>query len=947
MSGTNSATKLPALLTPAVSIGSGTGYKSRQDSSPPHESKDTLPQIAPKPEVPEADEEHQGHGHGSILTSSKASIDQYLLELVDPFHKGLVRFIDFAWLHVRLMYYNGRNASIQERLQSLGGTYPQQVFRKYDVDQDNHLDKVEWQEYASSLILVLGKAYLKDACKGLLREQQEAEARKVAGPLTWRYDDQASRQLLDKVSCAQHLGRDQEEIIEGLLKKFADPNYGDRHGQTVLWHAATKCDAHCMARLLEHGGSACAAGQDLDSPVLVAARARKLQVVRLLLLNDLVETGAENEEVVSAQLIDKAAELTSKEVRELISRGANPNFRNDRGWTPLTAAVFWNNHDYVECLVRLPHKTARSVLQADLPDSRGRTALHVAARKGLSDLVPLILGARANQDARDGDGWTALHHAVFNGHTETVLKLLDGAADPRVMDDQGFTPAMLLDSANKSNRPLGREAIKALGAPDDVKFVEKILPILKEQALTTYQRLDKMLELPGVQRAPVNLRLRDQLFNLRRGPNKVLLTKLWEAMGQDLLRRLRGEKTELDDTVNKDANYYDQRAEHLRNQLNFVEMWLTETTGPPRSAEWSWDNREGYREEIDSLVSSELEEFCKEAKAICEELFDERSGDLLEALPEDELVMPSNLSQLTVHVPLPWMTTKDMFAAFEGLRAVKAFGERSADEGQAIAALMELVSTDPDFGTGENFWRSIYRLWLSSYARMLNSDFQTKVKQLVAAFNDERWEEGMEASVQGGQLKTYDAIKAAERKLGGSCHPETQAAKLLDIVECDVLANCPAAVITLINCFKCGSVTSPTGNEVPGTSKAVPFELVRVRSNFSESAKVGPAGLRSVTLSVIFHSSRGFAHIGHDRIIGEVRITLPQFEKIKERAGPFLRYAEREDALEARGAELMNEMPHARRSPDGAFLLLQEEVPQVPDVGHAAASAAASHAVSS
>jgi hypothetical protein len=27
----------------------------------------------------------------------------------------------------------------------------------------------------------------------------------------------------------------------------------------------------------------------------------------------------------------------------------------------------------------------------------------------------------------------------------------------------------------------------------------------------------------------------------------------------------------------------------------------------------------------------------------------------------------------------------------------------------------------------------------------------------------------------------------------------------------------------------------------------VPFELVRVRSNFSESAKVGPAGLRSVT----------------------------------------------------------------------------------------------------
>lgn len=905
--------KLPALLTPGAPNGTGTGYKQTKQETSPHDSRAKEPQ-GHLPQLAKPEEADETHGEGPVRSTSKGSLDQFLLELVDPYSKGLVRFIDFAWLHVRLMYYNGQNTSIQERLQSLGGVYPQQVFRKYDIDQDNHLDKAEWHEYSTSLIAVLGKAYLKDACKGLLREQHEQEARKVAGPFTWRYDDQASRQLLEKVSCAQHLGRDQEEVVEGLLKKFADPNYGDRQGQTVLWYAATKCDAHCMARLLEHGGSACAAGPDLDSPVLAAARARKLQVLRLLLLNELVETGAENEEVVSMQLIDKAAELTSKEVKELISRGANINYRNDRGWTPLTAAVFWNNQDYVECLVRLPHKTARTALQADLPDSRGRTALHVAACKGLSDLVPLILGARANQDARDGDGWTALHHAVFNGHTETVMKLLEGAADPRVMDDQGFTPAMLLDSANKSNRPLGRDAVKALGPPEDVKFVEKILPILKDQALTPYQRLEKLLELPGVQSVPANLRLRDQLFNLRRGPNKVLLTKLWESMGQELLLRLRIEKTELDEGT-KDANYWDQRAERLRNQLNFVEMWLAETTGPPCSAEWSWDNREGYREEIDSLVCSELEEFCKEAQAICEELFDERHGDLLEALPEDELVLPSHMSQLSVHVHLKWLTTKDMFAAFEGLRAVKAFGERSSDEGQAIAALMELVSTDPDFGNGESFWRSIYRLWLSSYARMLNSDFQTKVRQLVASFNDERWEEGMEANVQGGQFKTYQAIKAAERKLGGSCNPETQATKLLDIVECDLVANCPAAVIALIDCFRSGTTTSPTASGGDGSGKSVPFELVRVRSNFSGTCKVGPAGLRSVTLSVVFHSSRGFAHIGHDRIIGEVRITVPQFEKLKERAGPFLRYVEREDALEARGAELLNEVPRGRKSP--------------------------------
>eukprot|EP00913_Durusdinium_trenchii_P004039 g3741.t1 len=265
--------KLPALLTPGAPNGTGTGYKQTKQETSPHDSRAKEPQ-GHLPQLAKPEEADETHGEGPVRSTSKGSLDQFLLELVDPYSKGLVRFIDFAWLHVRLMYYNGQNTSIQERLQSLGGVYPQQVFRKYDIDQDNHLDKAEWHEYSTSLIAVLGKAYLKDACKGLLREQHEQEARKVAGPFTWRYDDQASRQLLEKVSCAQHLGRDQEEVVEGLLKKFADPNYGDRQGQTVLWYAATKCDAH--------------SGPDLDSPVLAAARARKLQVLRLLLLNELV-----------------------------------------------------------------------------------------------------------------------------------------------------------------------------------------------------------------------------------------------------------------------------------------------------------------------------------------------------------------------------------------------------------------------------------------------------------------------------------------------------------------------------------------------------------------------------------------------------------------------------------------------------------------------------------
>eukprot|EP00439_Symbiodinium_sp_Y106_P005396 s2511_g1.t1 len=59
-------------------------------------------------------------------------------------------------------------------------------------------------------------------------------------------------------------------------------------------------------------------------------------------------------------------------------------------------------------------------------------------------------------------------------------------------------------------------------------------------------------------------------------------------------------------------------------------------------------------------------------------------------------------------------------------------------------------------------------------------------------------------------------------------------------------------------------------------------------------------------LNVIFHSSRGL-HKKGDRIIGEIHITLPAFEKLRQRAGPLLRHVEREESLLAKSSELLSE----------------------------------------
>ncbi len=71
--------------------------------------------------------------------------------------------------------------------------------------------------------------------------------------------------------------------------------------------------------------------------------------------------------------------------------------------------------------------TARSALQAGAPvhsrDSRGRTALMLAARSGSREMVDLLLAAGARKADRDPQGWSAADHARDQGHEELVDRL--------------------------------------------------------------------------------------------------------------------------------------------------------------------------------------------------------------------------------------------------------------------------------------------------------------------------------------------------------------------------------------------------------------------------------------------------------------------------------------------------------------------------------------------
>jgi hypothetical protein len=88
-------------------------------------------------------------------------------------------------------------------------------------------------------------------------------------------------------------------------------------------------------------------------------------------------------------------------------------------------------------------------------DEKGRTLLMRAAAQGRTDLIPQILAAGVDINARDKDGNSALYFAAGNGHLETTDALLRAGANVNSADNtgtpvlvspavQGFTPIVKL-----------------------------------------------------------------------------------------------------------------------------------------------------------------------------------------------------------------------------------------------------------------------------------------------------------------------------------------------------------------------------------------------------------------------------------------------------------------------------------------------------------------------
>ncbi|HUC61575.1 MAG TPA: ankyrin repeat domain-containing protein [Alphaproteobacteria bacterium] len=129
-------------------------------------------------------------------------------------------------------------------------------------------------------------------------------------------------------------------------------------------------------------------------------------------------------------LIRAAADGDEKKVRQILSKGGDPNVVDEAGHTALINACWRGQEATVEVLL-----TAGA--DQNFVGTDGRTALGWAAANKYIDVVRTLIESGASVDIPDRKGLTPLMRAAWLGYVNITALLLQAGANPHLTDESG------------------------------------------------------------------------------------------------------------------------------------------------------------------------------------------------------------------------------------------------------------------------------------------------------------------------------------------------------------------------------------------------------------------------------------------------------------------------------------------------------------------------------
>ena len=248
-------------------------------------------------------------------------------------------------------------------------------------------------------------------------------------------------------------------------------------------------------------------GDDLATPLIIAARDGKLDFVKVLLRYE-ANIEARGTIKIDGEIVDgctalwvAAANGHLAVVRHLIEQNAEVDTRISTNSTPLRAASFDGRLDIVRCLVE--NGAQVNARRIDLS-----TSLIVACYHNRIDVASYLVENGADIHLQDRNGDTALHCAAMRGHVELVGKLLALGAEQK-QNHKCLTPLLVASNNCKiemveylvtrpeCTKEQRVEALELLGATianePDVYDIEKAFSYMKRGMEERYEDLSCLL----------------------------------------------------------------------------------------------------------------------------------------------------------------------------------------------------------------------------------------------------------------------------------------------------------------------------------------------------------------------------------------------------------------------------------------------------------------------
>ncbi|NXN86271.1 MYPT1 phosphatase, partial [Bombycilla garrulus] len=216
---------------------------------------------------------------------------------------------------------------------------------------------------------------------------------------------------------------DTEEVLR-LLERGADINYANVDGLTALHQACIDDNVDMVKFLVENGANINQPDNEGWIPLHAAASCGYLDIAEYLISQG-AHVGAVNSEGDTP--LDIAEEEAMEELlqNEVNRQGVDiESARKEEERIMLRDARQWLNSGHINDV-----RHAKS----------GGTALHVAAAKGYTEVLKLLIQARYDVNIKDYDGWTPLHAAAHWGKEEACRILVENLCDMEAVNKVGQT----------------------------------------------------------------------------------------------------------------------------------------------------------------------------------------------------------------------------------------------------------------------------------------------------------------------------------------------------------------------------------------------------------------------------------------------------------------------------------------------------------------------------